>query len=364
MRALCALLAVLRFGLRLELGPEFDSNANHAATQPAAGRAGPIESFLLRGGARGRLSWDRKPHALRLSLDLAGKLFFAGDAGPQNAAAVRVTLEERSQLAPRFALGVVAEYHDVLQPQACPLVPGGDPLQPVLLADTSCHRDFRAGGARLTTHLTGERLGLAMDLGLRGYEWKPDEDLTFFAAGGGLSPSLRIAHRAADDDEGEGALVTLQATARGEWRRFAGATDPLAVTGDRREDLVGSLGLQLAYAGPLLASAGWSVEASRSNSALGLYAYHVLSLSVTMALPAKIVAAMRAQRVLLARGAPPTSLAVEDENRDAFTLDLSRELGAGFTARARWSMFRNAASDLGGGYLRQLVFVGASWEMR
>ena len=39
-------------------------------------------------------------------------------------------------------------------------------------------------------------------------------------------------------------------------------------------------------------------------------------------------------------------------------------MGAGFTLRARYGVYRNSASDLAGGYLRQLVFVGATKDER
>ena len=290
---------------------------------------------------------------------------------PRVLAALRLALEERSQLSPRAAAGLTAEYHDVFQPWGCPvsLVPD-DQGRPIAVRDTSCHRDFRLGAARATVSLQDEQLGLGADVGLRGYEWKPDEDLSFFGLGTGLAPSLRLRQRASrgagadDDDAPDDAIWTLQAMGRLEWRRYGGATDPQQPGGDHRADLVGSVGLQLAYAGPLLASAGYLYEASSTNSVTGGYAYHMVSLSLTVPMPAKIVAAMRAQLLFFARGSLPTSLSVEEESRDAVILDLARELGAGFTARVRYSVFRNAASDLGGGYLRQLVFVGASWEMR
>ena len=49
---------------------------------------------------------------------------------------------------------------------------------------------------------------------------------------------------------------------------------------------------------------------------------------------------------------------------NVYVRDLSRELGRGFAVRARYAVFRNAASDLNGGYARHTVFAGASWEMR
>ena len=39
------------------------------------------------------------------------------------------------------------------------------------------------GAARATVSLQDEQLGLGADVGLRGYEWKPDEDLSFFGLG-------------------------------------------------------------------------------------------------------------------------------------------------------------------------------------
>jgi hypothetical protein len=144
------------------------------------------------------------------------------------------------------------------------------------------------------------------------------------------------------------------------------AVDELEPPSDRaaREDLVGTWGLTLSYSGPLLASAGYLVENGHSNSAGASYLYQALTLGLTVSMPGKVVGSARAQLLFFSRGTLPVALSVEDENRDAVLLDLSREIGRGFTLRARYAVYRNAAADLAGGYLRQTIFAGATWEMR
>jgi hypothetical protein len=60
-------------------------------------------------------------------------------------------------------------------------------------------------------------------------------------------------------------------------------------------------------------------------------------------------------------GALPASLAVEDENRSALLVDLAREMGAGFTLSARYSLFKNAAGT-DRSYLRQLGYLGVTYK--
>jgi hypothetical protein len=108
----------------------------------------------------------------------------------------------------------------------------------------------------------------------------------------------------------------------------------------------------------------WLVEKDGSTSAEGSYLYQAVTLSLTMPVAAKIVAALRGQLLFFSSGTLPTSLAVEDENRDAVLADLSRELGRGFTLHARYAVYRNATATTSATYLRQLVWLGATWETR
>jgi hypothetical protein len=362
--------AVLRFGLRLELGPEFDSNVDRvdvgpqlstaAADQPAVPSPPPVSSFLVRATARGTLSLASGKNSLRLALDTGGKWFFASDAHPQDQMVVRATVDGRHRVSDRFAVAIGGEYWDSFQWIDClPL----DKNDPTGAPETWCHRDFRQAGLRLLGQLADEVPGLTVEAGVRNYQWKPDDDLSFLGVGGALTPSARWRGRPLDAD-GAAPEWTLSTTGRIEWRLYHGPALRFADDlGDARlpgrRDLVASWSASLSYLGPLLASAGYLVEADRSNSAGASFLYQALTLQLAFSLGAGITAAARAQLLFFSTGAAQ-ALYGDDENRNMILFDLSREMGAGFTLAARYSVFRNAAGA-SREYLRQLVSLGVTW---
>ena len=177
MRAALVAFAVLRFGLRLELGPEFDSNANRAETSNAFPEipkgdslpAAPIASFLVRGTSAANLGWTAGRNTLRIGATVAGKIFFAGGATPQDQAVVQFALDDTIRTGDAL-LGLGGDYHDATQWVDClAIISGGAPR-----ADPSCHRDFRDGGpaapagggrdtgAPVATEASETRLGVSL----------------------------------------------------------------------------------------------------------------------------------------------------------------------------------------------------------
>lgn len=390
MRVALVAFAVLRFGLRLELGPEFDSNANRPEVgQGKESLAPPVAAFLLRSTARGWLRLSSGASSLRVNLDAGDKWFFAGTGGEdgratserraQDEAVVRLGVEASHRFGERLALSLAGDYWDAFQWNDCPHVPitdvGGNQL-----FGTSCHRDFRSLGLRAFGSIADGIPGLTLEAGVRSYRWKPDDDLSFLGVGGAATPSARLRFGDAEgSDEGE---VRLAMTGRIEWRRYHGLALPPSVSGCRflgsdptpicdggpprlpgRGDLVASWGLTLSYLGPLLASVGYVIEADHSNTAGASFLYQALTMDLTVPLGWGLTAATRAQLLFFSVGALPSSLYVDDENRNMLLFDLSRELGAGLTLSARYSVFRNAAGA-SREYLRQLVYLGLTWAHR
>ena len=130
MHALTA-LAVVRFGLVLQLGAEYDSNANRAeVVADAVAPDTPTGSFLLRTTGQGRLTWRRDLSLLSLSAGFGGKVFFNPDVADQDVLIGQLSVDERVRIWRAAFIGVGGDYYDASQLDVGP---------------TSRHRDFRAG---------------------------------------------------------------------------------------------------------------------------------------------------------------------------------------------------------------------------
>ena len=354
-------MLVLRLGLRLELAPEYDSNANRVESIADSAAPQPIASFLLRSAVRGRLAYTADGYSLRLALDGGTKFFFAPDARPQDTAVVRLQAEGGRRFGARGSLSLAGEYLDSFQWNPCP----STVLNGKTIADTSCHRDLRLAAVRLGGSVADGIPSLAAEGGLRRYEWKPDPDLSFLGLSATVGPSARLSSTSKDDERHDWVLA-LQG--RVEWRRFDGGA--LLTRGDiggldpkrpRRSDLVGTLALSLAYTGRVMASAAWLLESDRSNSAEGAYLFQMLTMRLAVPLPARMTAAARAQLLFFSSGHLPSALTADEENRDSLLFDLSRDMGRGFTVGARYLVFRSATGDASHDYFRQVVSLSLVW---
>lgn len=367
-------LAVMRFGLRLELAPEYDSNVDRVeqgpastAGAPASGTGAssqqapaPVGSFLLQSTARSTLTLAAGANALRLGLDVGGKWFFESDARQQDEVVLRAALDARHRFDRGVTLALAGEYWDAFQWNDCPPL---TPTDPTGVPETWCHRDFRQAGARLVASWARGVPAIAAEVGARGYQWKPDADLSFLGVGAAVTPSARFRQR--DRDGEDDTEWTLSSTGRIEQRFYEGpALRSIDDLGDARlpsrRDLVATWSASVSYVGRALWSLGYLVECDRSSSAGESFLYEALTMSLTMPLGRRFTAAGRAQLLFFSSGAGQ-ALYGEDENRDALTIDLAREMGAGFTLAARYSVFANAAGSTRE-YLRQLVSLGVTWS--
>jgi hypothetical protein len=166
-------LAVLKLTLRLELGPEYDSNANRAEIiQGQATNDVPTGSFLLRSTARGTLAWRQGRNTLRLSGLIGGKVFFNSDVWDQNVIVGQITADDRVRVRDWLDLGLTADYYDATQQTTG-----------ATCAVVSCdrHRDFRTGSVLARISFFDGPGELALSGGYRGFEWKPDQRFDFQA---------------------------------------------------------------------------------------------------------------------------------------------------------------------------------------
>jgi hypothetical protein len=369
-------VAILRLAMRVEAGPEYDTNANRAEvyTNPPAvppgdsPPPGPIASFLLRATASGQLAWAAGPSLLRLQLNVGGKLFFADAARPQDAGVVQAGASEAVRIGKRFALGLGGDYYDAYQWIDCPtLISGGVP-QP----DTACHRDFRTGSGRLEANLGGSLFDAQLAAGGRFFTWKPDDALSFDGVWGTAQAGAHL--RSGNSDDGDEAEWDLTLAGRVEWRRYHGPElfsndDPGSPLSPSRDDTDVLGTAQLSYLGPLLAQAAYTIDYDRSNSFGQTYLRHLVTLKVAFELGWKIVATTKVQLVFITYKDPVAltsgmivPLSIEDENRDALVVDLERPIGRGFSLSARYSRFSNGVSTSVLAYERQVVYLGLAWR--
>jgi hypothetical protein len=178
-------LAVLKLALRLELGPEYDSNANraevvHGATMP---RDSPTGSFLVRTTARGQLAWRSGRNLLRASGLIGGKIFFSPDVQDQNMLVGQLSLEDRVRAHDKLELAVGGDYYDV-----------GQQAVVTSCAVRSCdrHRDFRNGTAYARLFVLGEGGQLMLGGGFRGFQWKSDPAFDFMAGSADVISLVRF----------------------------------------------------------------------------------------------------------------------------------------------------------------------------
>jgi hypothetical protein len=375
--------ALLRLGMRLEAGPEFDSNANHVdnprspAQDPLRYDVPPVAGLLVRTTARGTLAWSEGASAAQLRLDLGGKLFF-DRSGPstygwgydlvrareaQDVLVVRVSGDVRHEVG-RVTLGLGADYHDAVQWNRCPDTKSYIVTGPILnIDDNSCHRDFRQGSLRGSVTVRDGAPSLLAEVGVRGYQWKPLDDQSFVGVGGALTPALALRAGARRQHD-----IQLAATGRAEWRAYAGAAlvndaDNGSSTAPRRTDVVASLALRASYFGTIFAAASWSVESDRSTSFAGSYLYQALTLDAVVPLPQRFSLGARAVLLYFQNGSLPTSQAVEDENRNAVMIDAARVFDHGLSLRARYQLFWAPASgSTVTGYLRQVGTLSLAWQ--
>ncbi|HWN67181.1 MAG TPA: hypothetical protein VNM90_06050 [Haliangium sp.] len=250
-------------------------------------------------------------------------------------------------------------------------------------------RHFAVANAEL--HLTlagGESHELTMLGGYRHFRYKPDAD---FDWGGEHYGARYRTTRWLDGPEAATASIELSASYELERRGYQGAAlrngscpedtpgPCLYLTDQRRSDLAHRGSAEAVYTGDRLYSARYQLDVVDSNSA-GPYAQvrHRLELGVTSELFAGLFATAEATLqviryrdvLLLAPGSDlpmpePGSdffVPVDEENRNAFSLHLARDLGRVWSLEARYALYTSALAAPELDYQRQLFYVGVAYR--
>jgi hypothetical protein len=375
-------LAVLRLGLSLSLGPEWDSNANRAEIVPEGSSAAdvPQPSFLLRTTAQGWLSWVTKQNLLRASVGLGGKIFFDPAVQDQDVLVLQLGAEERVRVARPLHLALVGDYYDAWQ------LPTGP----------NRHRDFRNGNLQGRVYVLNRMGEVDFTGGYRGFEYKPNYEFDFQGGQFAINSITRLRFGSNDDHE-----LDFASSYHLERRFFTG---PIAILNesqhvppptqsmppcslgqpiqqyclqsgsDTRADWLHEMGAEATYVGPLLVMIGYGAQLNLSNSFGQSLFRHIFTVKVAYRFPWSLYAAVKAQLyvtkyldpVLLDTSVNNQSfITIDDENRNALIVDLERPIGAtGLAIDARYSWFTNElASQSKSHFARHVVFLGLTYRV-
>ncbi len=367
-------LAVVRLGLTLTLGPEWDSNANRA--EVVAGVADPdhpTSSFLLRMTVLGTLAWRHGDNILNVSANLGGKIYFNPAVFDQDVLVAQAAAEDRARVTRFFHLAAAADYYDAWQ----------------LPVDPYRHRDFRSGRVVARAYFVDPLGEVTLTGGYRGFQYKPDPYFDFQAG----TANVRAVARAHFGPDGEHEL-DVAAVYSLERRYFTGvaqlfdANQPGCAYGqpiiqrcvvagtEARNDWFHEGGIELTYVGPLLVAIGYGLQLNLSNS-FGegeSLLRQMFTLKLAYRLPWNLYATLKAQLYINKYLDPllldqtvinsQTFVTIEDENRNAVIIDVERPIGStGLALDARYSIFTNELSATPVSFLRQLVYLGLTYRV-
>jgi hypothetical protein len=367
-------LAVLKLTLRLELGPEYDSNANRAEiVEGAQNNDTPTGSFLMRTTARAGLALRNGSNTLRLTGLVGGKVFFNSAVWDQNMIVGQLVADDRVRVRDWLDLGLAVEYYDATQQSTAPAC-----------AVVSCdrHRDFRSGAAVARMSFYNDPGELTIIGGYRGFQWKPDPIFDFHAGQATVLAGVRL-YAGAPEREHE---IDLSASYHLERRFYAGVVDvnscppgaPLSPTcvvpgSDPRTDWFHEGTVELSWLRWVLLSASYSIQLNASNSFGQSLVRHLITAKVGARLFWQLYLTLKGQ-LLVTRYLDPvlldrqvntqTFVSIEDENRNAFIADLERPIGrTGMAIVARYSIYTNELTTLPVSFLRQVVYLGISYRV-
>jgi hypothetical protein len=360
----------LKLLFQLELGPEFDSNANRVEVNNNGQQPidQPVASPLLRATSRLKLAWRSGISTLTVSAGLGGKLFFLPAAFDDSVLVLQAGVEERVQLPRSFWLSLSGDYYDAFQESS--LSTCGPPCMR--------QRDFRAGSLIARLFYAGALGTLGIGGGYRGFDFKPDASLSFQSAE--LDASAQTVVTRGNHE------VTLAWSYHLE-RRFYSAlvqinpycppweplVDGCLVEGsESRADWFHEGRFDITYLGPVLVGTGYGLQIDLSNSYAQSLLRHVITFRFATRLFWNIYGTLKAQLLINKylqavpldfMGSTMTFVSIEDENRNAIIVDLERPVGRGVAINLRYSFFTNElTSNLPVSFIRHVAYAGIIYQ--
>jgi hypothetical protein len=345
--ALCALLAIgpslparagpVRFGLRAEVGAEYDSNAGRveqvaqaASQEPIVGS--PVGRLVLTGELAAPIGARQ---SLALFASVAGKRFTRNEVRAEDVVVADASAGWNVLAGARTSIGLQGAYYDVFQRRGAEA------------------RDFRSAtpAFRLEQGL-GENGVLTAGVGYRWLTYKPDPQLDF----AGPTAFALYRHLFPGGPDG-GADWEWSGGASGELRDFNGTRclDVTACPGPAqagaRRDQFWTLHLEATRTGTFLVGAGLAMHADLSNSYGEQLVRGLAHLRTVVLLPGQVSLSARAELVVtryrdlvplvrnLANGPPLVS--IEDDSHSTARLELARPLSAHLDAGIRYTLYTN-----------------------
>ena len=124
----------------------------------------------------------------------------------------------------------------------------------------------------------------------------------------------------------------------------------------------------------MLVSAAYGLQLNQSNSFGQSLLRHLFTLKLAARLPWQLYLTLKGQ-LLLTKYLDPmlldqqvnsqTFISIEDENRNAFIVDLDRPIGeTGLAVDARYSLYTNELSASPVSFLRQVVYLGITYRVK
>ena len=376
------MLALLNLTLRLELGPEYDTNANRSEVVAGAVNADPpVQSALTRTTARLGVVYKTRRNLVKAQVGFGSKVFFNPKVFDQDVVVGQGSLEDHVTLDRKSQLTLHGDYYDAYQH-----------LVPSTCTDCLRRRDFRTGqgGVRLTAFDGPGTFWIGG--AYRGFQYKPDAYFDFQSPVGEVGAA--VSERLGTDDAPHD--LTLSASYRVERRFYSGVQQlrsdmpqcapdlPLAdgclVDGTKkRADWFHEAGVELTYVGVLLASLGYAIQLDQSNSFGQSLLRHIVTLKLAYRLPWQLYATAKLQllvsdgldRVVLDTQVSNLTFAtIEDENRNAVILDLERDIplkgarhgGQRLSIDARYSFFASTLGAQQTSYRRHLAYLGLTYR--
>jgi hypothetical protein len=373
-------LAVLRLALKLDLGLEYDTNANRAEVVSTCPTCDPPQgSPLVRTTTRFTLSHQKGISLLRLTGGLGAKVFWFGSVQDQNTLVGHLALDERLALGRVVDLGFSVDYYDAGQLVVNPA--------------EDRHRDFRTGAAAVRLSFVDGPGDVTLSGGYRGFHYKPDFQFSFQAA----QANLFLATRAVAGSGTRTHEIGFSANYHFERRWYPGVRDHLFAnpmyppdhcdphgeiypycirpvpTGEKRKDWFHEGSFDLTYVGPLLVSTSYAIQLNVSDSFGQSLLRHIFTMRLSARLFWEIYGTLKAQvlynnyldPVLLNIATSTTPVSIEDENRNSLIVDLERPIGKiGLAVIARYSLYTNELTTQSPvEFIRHVIYLGVSYKV-
>jgi hypothetical protein len=359
--------------ITLEGGSEYDSNIHRlelASDDDSMVDGAALLRVAMRARLRGSLS---KRTQLRFSGVFAAKLFLTSEGQSENVGigAGDVAVDHRLKGRPALVGLRVSHYE----------ASGYDPTGSGRAGEA---RNFRMLAVDATTTLLGpNNHRLSGAVGVRDFGYKPDADFDWFGVHAGLQYRTTV-WRGDPDQDLDAASIDVDVRYDVGLRGYSGRAftnncaegetpTPVCIvpTMFERQDLQHQVRAEVTHTSERVWSAAYELQATDSNSFGQSLLRHRLELGVTTETWFDVFLTARAallvitflDPLLLARDVnSQTFLTIDDENRNALSLHLSRDMSDHWVGEARYALYTNEFATDELRFRRHLAYAGVAYR--